>query len=279
VSPDNVDPVQFYYDFAHFRADEAGKTRLEVYLGVPHRYGRFQPETGETRMQVERIVGLLDEEAGAVYRRRGELRHRAAGDVSGAGAGFVPDVVSLDVPPGLYRMEVEVVDRHTGRKGRYRQLVPVDDYTEPGLLLSELQLAWRVTANPSPGRFGKGELEVVPIPSRTIGTGQGIFVYYEIYNLSRDAFGQTRYRVEYTVSPRKGGSSRGIITQLVKVLSSDRQEVAVGYDQLGHTDSERAYTELDLARAEPGKHYLTVTVTDLNSKETQSRKATFLVAE
>ena len=106
-----------------------------------------------------------------------------------------------------------------------------------------------------------------------------MFVYYEVYNLKPDEFGQTHYKVEYTVGPRKGRQNTGIITQLVKVLTGEKHQVAVGYEQVGQQESERTFTELDLSKAYVGKHYMEVRVTDLVSGETASRKATFLVAE
>ena len=57
--------------------------------------------------------------------------------------------------------------------------------------ISDLELAWEIASKETAGKFAKGDLNVIPMPSRTYQKGQSVFVYYEIYNLKKDEFGQT----------------------------------------------------------------------------------------
>jgi len=108
--------------------------------------------------------------------------------------------------------------------------------------------------------------------------GQGVFVYYEVYNLKRDAFGQTRYKVAYTIRRLEG--SGGVIARLAQSFAGGKEEVAVGYEQVGLAASEPVHVELDLGeQSRPGRYALTVTVTDLNGGGTVEREALFTVAE
>ena len=66
--------------------------------------------------------------------------------------------------------------------------------------MSDLELAWKVASEKAGSPFNKGDLNVVPMPSRTFKSGQGIYVYYEIYNLAKDAFGQTNYTISHTIT-------------------------------------------------------------------------------
>ena len=43
-------------------------------------------------------------------------------------------------------------------------------------------------------------MEVIPNPLRTYGHASPVYVYFEVYNLSQDAFNQTQFQVSYTLS-------------------------------------------------------------------------------
>ncbi|MDA0711302.1 MAG: hypothetical protein O3B73_13960, partial [bacterium] len=279
VTPDNSEPLQFYYDVVDFRSEVQKQSALEVYTGVPRAIGHYGADEDTTRLVVERVVALVDAESGDVYRRTGQIRFAGRGDLRQPPGAFVPDVVRLDAPPGNYRMEVMLKDRLSGRQGRYRQDVVIENYDDRGLKVSDLQLAWQVSETGPDDKFRKGELHVVPMPTRTFGQGQNVFVYYEIYNLSKDAFGQSNYQVAYTVGARDDGLVGGVVAQLVKVFAGEKNQVAVGYEQVSKKDSETAYTELDLGDCKPGRYALMVVVTDMNSGKKTKKEAFFMVAK
>lgn len=274
--PVSEDPLEFYYDLADFRGQADKASALEVYAGIPQHTAQYLEAEDVTTLEVERTVALLNKETGQVYRESGEVRFRQNGDVRLQKGAFIPDVVRLDVPPGHYRMEVKTRDKRTGRRGRYRQIIHVEAYPESGLRMSDLELAWRITEDNADGKFSKGELHVVPMPTRTYGKGHSVNVYYEIYNLTRDTFGRTRYRVAYTVG-KKGESAAGNIARLVRLRGKRQVEIEVASEQVGTDASEVEYVALELGERNEGRQVLKVAVTDLNSGETVTRDAGFVV--
>ena len=274
--PENDDPLEFYYDLADFRGQAEAASALEVYAGIPQQAAQYLEAEDVTTLEVERTVAVLNKETGAVHRVNGDVRFRRDGDVRQQEGAFIPDVVRLDVSPGHYRMEVKASDRLTGKRGRYRQTIQVEAYPETGLRMSDLELAWRITEDDESGKFSKGELHVVPMPTRTYGKGHSIYVYYEIYNLARDTFGRTRYRVAYTVG-RKGKSDLSNIARLVRMRGNRQMEVEVASEQVGTDPSEVEYVALQLGQQNTGRQVLQVSVTDLNSGETVVKDAAFVV--
>ena len=272
----NEDPLEFYYDLADFRGQGEEESALEVYVGIPQQAARYDASNDSTWLEVDRTVGVLNEETGAVYRVQGNVRFQGRGNVVQEVGAYVPDVVRIDLPPGPYRMEVKVVDRQTGRRARYRQKIDVETYGESGLLISDLEMAWRITEDIKTDKFMKGNLHVVPMPTRTYGKGHSVYVYYEVYNLMRDTFGQTRYRVAYTVG-KKDDASASNIARLVRLSGGRREEVAVAYEQRGTTPTEVEYVALELGEYKEGKQSLQVEVTDLNSGEKVVKEAVFVV--
>ena len=278
VSPDLYVPeygasFDFYFDTASFRGRN-GSSALEVYYGVPNAAGRYVGEEDVTRMVVDRQIALIPATFDTVYRAGGDLVYEAPGRQD-ANGGFVPDVVRLEAPPGRYKLEVRARNRFNGRLGIYRKDVKPEAYGPDRLRLSDLELAWRISQGRPGGRFTRGDVQVIPIPTRLFRKGQSVFVYYELYNLTRDDFGQTKYQVAYTIAPREGG----IVSRLVRTLGGQRGKTSVGYEQLGFGESESAYVELDLAACRPGRHYVKVAVTDLVSGQKAEKEAFFRVAE
>jgi hypothetical protein len=225
---------------------------------------------------VARTVGALNLDTGEVYRDRGEVRFRRSGDLTGEVGGFVPDVARLDLQPGRYRLEVQVQDLDTGKRGRYRQTIEVSAYPQDRLRMSDLELAWRITEDAREDVFSKGGLRVVPMPGRTYGKGQSVYVYYEVYNLQRDEFGQTHYRVSYSVG-KKGKSSAAHIARLLRLAVGGGEEVAVTYEQRGAAATQVEHVALDLGGVQAGPQVLQVSVTDLNSGGAAEREAAFAI--
>jgi hypothetical protein len=116
------------------------------------------------------------------------------------------------------------------------------------------------------------------MPTRIYKHGEPVFVYYEVYNLSRDDFGMTNYTVEYTI---RSGKPPGAIQRIFRAFKGGREEeVSVAaQEQLGVKETETSYVELDLSAAMAGEVVLTVTVKDLVSGEEVSRESKFELAE
>ena len=169
---------------------------------------------------------------------------------------------------------MKVVDRKGGRRGRYRQDIEVEPYPVAGLRVSDLELAWKVEESKTQSKFRKGPLHVVPMPTRTYGEGQSVSLYYEIYNLTKDEFGQTRYRIAYSLGGAgKAGTSS--IARLTRIVGG-RQEIAVASEQSGTETTEVQYVELSPGEHQEGRQALQVTVTDLNSGDVVQKQVAFV---
>ena len=221
---DEKPPLDFHYSLADFRGED-GNSLLEVYYGVPILPAHYRGDEDVTRQVLTHHASLISSSLDTVYRQTDGLTYEAAGNQAGEGI-LVPGVLKLTLPPGAYRLEVKSQDRLRGRMGAYRQHVVVEPYGKSRLQISDLELAWQVAAENVDNRFRKGDLNVVPMPSRTFKRGQSVFVYYEIYNLAKDEFGRTNYTVSYTITSRDTPEQDG--QHLTPVPVANRQEGRIG---------------------------------------------------
>ena len=274
-------PVDFTCDPISFRGSN-GRTRLEISCGLPASDAVYlKPDDQTGLISLERGLALYDSLWNEVHRVQDRISLNPPTEQQILEGAFIPSVIRTDLAPGVYYMALQIRDAASGKSRVYHREVVLEDYADrDALCLSEVQLAFSVSPADSGEDDVKQGLRVIPQASRTFRTGQHAFVYFEVYNLSRDAFGQTRYQVEYTLAAQQNRSTparvlRGL-GQLVR-LTGKEEEVLIAFDQAGDRPDEAAYIALDLTQTEPGDQLVRVTVTDLQTDREVSREAAFEV--
>ena len=267
--PDFADlPIDFYYYPASFRGSTE-KTRLEVYYGLPaDDIARSKQGDGDALVLFDRAIALHDSTWHEVHRVRDQMVFRTPTDQEINAGAFIPGVMSVDLPPGDYWMSLQIRDRLSGKSQVYKQRIHLDDYApRDDLQISDVELAFYVgPTDEESGEFVKNGLKVIPMSSRSFRHNQNAFVYFEIYNLARDAFGQSRYKVEYTVRSHTDRSAPArILRGLGRILRmvEGEQEVKVSFEQTGEAATDIAYVELDITESRPGVQVVSVKVTDM----------------
>ncbi len=272
-------PLDFWYRTARFRGQD-GLTRLEVYFGISpdsllgHREGVW----------VERNAALVNPKIDKIYRseRKFFMNNRflhASVDTVQGWQDLVLDMATLEAPPGSYEFGVRVREPGTQRFQLYKQQVDLEEFTTTDLQLSDVELAWSIGEPDGKDQmFVKHGLKVMPMSVWAFPKSHPAFLYFEVYNLSLDAFGQTRYRVTYDIrSKDKNNRGAQILSGLGHLLGKEEDErrVRVTYDQVGNAGDGIAYVELDLASAGLGEQEVLVTVEDLVGHRLVTKTTTF----
>ena len=105
---------------------------------------------------------------------------------------------TLRVARRQHRLVVEVRDRGTGSIGTFREFRTFGA-ADSSLAMSDLLLASDIQPK-SAFPEGREDLRVTPNPLHTYGRSESVFIYLEIYNLKRDRFGGTKYRISYRLT-------------------------------------------------------------------------------
>lgn len=108
---------------------------------------------------------------------------------------------TLRVAPRQQYLVVEVQDHNTGSIGTLRELLVFQE-TDSLLAMSDLLLASGIEPK-SAFPEGREDLRVTPNPLHTYGRSEPVFIYLEIYNLKKDRFGRTKYRISYRLTQPK----------------------------------------------------------------------------
>jgi len=260
-------PIDFFYYPAAFRG-EAGKTRLEIYYGLPaSEMSRLPVNEKNDRIMLDRGVAIFDSLWVDKHRISDQLTLNMPSQQQVLDDAFIPGVMQFEVSPGTHYLALQIRDVVSGKSQVYQQTLVIEDYSETDrLLMSDIELAFWITPTENEGEFVKAGLRVVPMASKTFRIDQTAFVFFELYNLKKDEFGKTNYRIEYVFQAQEDGIApvralRGLGRMLK--LTEKSKEIAVSYEQTGSSSDDVAYVELDLRDVDQGGQKVRVEVTDL----------------
>ena len=254
----------FYFDLADFRGS-AGKTRVDIMYGIPLENLLAVTDGQQPQVVLEHAVALADSAYRVVYRNAQKVQHFV--DTSNVVTQEVVDITRQDIPAGMYHLTLTVTDVMTARQGVLALDVAIDDYGEKRLHISDLMLVKSMSDTLHHTRFRRGNWQVVPNPRRVVRAPNPLAFYCEVYNLAKDDFGQTRYRVTTAVKAAETEQRRAPGTV-------DQPEVALSYTQVGNSEWERLPLEVHLEHAQTGQNRLFVIIEDLVAG-TQVAKDTF----
>ena len=181
--------------------EERDSVRIELSYMIPKDRLESKPETGEVSFWDG--VFLFDEQWQDIYNYRKSVNIALPPPLpaENAAAKHRNDHLLVSrmvfVPQGSYHFSVELLDQTSGAIGIARdeeQYV----YDDGAFHLSDLLVGSNIqTRHPFPQ--GRDDLIITPNPVRTFSQTEPVFIYLELYDLKRDAFGSTQYEISYTI--------------------------------------------------------------------------------
>lgn len=274
-------PIDFFYYPAAFRGED-GQTRLEIYYGLPASEMARLPLNEKTdRVLLDRGVALFDSVWVEQHRVHDQLTFVMPSQKQIIDNAFIPGVMNFDVKPGSHYLALQVRDVVSGKSQVYQQSLSIPDFSDTDMLMmSDIQLAFWIAPTEENGAFVKKGLKVVPLASKAFRMDQTAFVFFELYNLKTDAFGQTKYSVEYVFQSQEKGIApvralRGLGRMLK--LREKSKEVTISYAQTGDQRDDVAYVELDLQGVEPGGQKVHIEVVDELTGEKVRKEILFAI--
>ena len=276
------EPLAFVYDVVSFKGT-SGKTEVEVAYSIPSNQlgssedGRGMETWFNTRMSL----------------RDGSLNHVAA-TASLAGPIARPlsskdrpelqtTTFQFEAEPGVYRTALAIQDSISRRIGIFESPVTLSDYSGSALQLSDIRLASTIDAADGTGGFVRHKLKILPYPARLYPQGAPVYLYYEVYNLTPDAGGQTAFQtqVEITAKEEQQNVAWRLLSNLGRLItrSSDEKSILLTFEDGGVTADDYKYTSIDTNGSPAGRYVLTLTVTDMRSGQHVAKSREFVIVK
>ena len=281
VNIEPPDPLPFSFYTAAFK-DFQGRTRIAVYFGIPttelvlERYGEGH------KARVDLGLALFDENWNEIDRTN-EIREYLSNQVVEQQEGsYMVDINMMRSVPGVFNFAISLTDLNSGRVGVVLDSLRVEEFTGRSLTISDIEMAGSIGTRRG-GQFYREGVEIIPMPTRTYTTEQPIYIYYEIYNLSKDDFGTTAFQVSYGIQPSDEARRRGIISSAFRGLGrlvgiGKPVEVTLELDvEYGIRAQENRWLELEFADPKPGLYQIKLSVKDINNGTEFERIQQFMV--
>ena len=217
-----------------------------------------------------------------VYNDRWQVVVRKAAAIESDGEGETR-VVPLVLHPDTFYLVLIVRDPVSGDEQFVKMDLPVRKFGEGQLEMTHLVLATDVTEtmhDHASRLIQRSSYGVFSTPDQVFDIGQPVFLYYELYNLTRDPFGRTHYRLTYRVRRvdsivpldepgrmrTRSGSVVDVSYRRLSGKGSGEEDTQFSYEHEGDSASESVYIALsEIAPPQPDVFQIEVTVTDLNA--------------
>ena len=257
--------LEFYYDVADARGGYF-MTRVDVAYGLPldvEKIGR-----GDLTL----AIALYDSVANRAFRlSRTVVRKDTLSDSNT----MLTDLLTLPVPPGTYHLTVKAENVSANRVSLLRQVIAVEPYGDSELQMSDPVLAAQIDETDVDDSFRRKNLRVLPLPTRAFLVGQEMGLYFEVYNLVADEFGQTRYRVTIQIAALEQVEGLRMLLTGQEV----NPEVSMSFEQVDTQPSVQVYQFVDLTKAKQGRNRLKIIVEDLNAQRRVLKEMVFRYGE
>ena len=256
-----VMPLKMSAFVAHFRGDQ-GKTRMEVYIGIQLKELSLKKAQQEKSLEFEYGAGIydshLDEQA-----KFFEKHPLADIDPKRISNDYFINRYVFDLKPETYQLSFYAQSSDKSKLGGGNFDIEVPSFKNDKLNLSDLELAFNIVPFDSSSVFNRGELSIVPNPSAKFKKSEPMFLYYEIYNLTKDEQGVTSFETEYSINQIER-QKKGLKRIFGFLGGGGKESVSIKNDRQGHDETSFEYASFDVSKLDSGDYRLTVKVNDLN---------------
>jgi len=174
------------------------------------------------------------------------------------------DILGDTIKPGLYFLELKVIDLNSNRSGVKRTHLLVTDFRGDSLQISDIQLALNLSGeDTSEVKFNKSGMKVWPNPrGEYFSKGGMLYLYAEIYNLQFDPEREKKgYSLSFSILDSTGSNPKDYGSQ----INTKPGNSAV------------VMNALNIGSLLPGKYFLKLLAKDLDSGDEVERTKPFQV--
>lgn len=175
--------------------------------------------------------------------------------------GFFIHEYEFLVEVGTFNIAFFARDHNHDKVGVLKGTINIPEYAPGPVDMSDILLAYDIYPDDGKSQFRKGEFAFIPNPARTYTLSEPIYLYYEVYNLSRDNDGETRFDIE--VSLKQVQEKKGGLAGLLPSGEKRKKRVSLRETRTGGVNPTSVdYTSIDVSRLQEGEYELAVRITD-----------------
>ena len=241
--PAGVEPLTMHPMLATFRG-EAGLTDVSIYFALPA--GQLQQPEMDSSI-VETGFSLFNASWESMAQSEGRLVWSAA-----SGGNAIVSSFEASAPADSYSVAVYALQEATMRRGGYKAVLQMPDYSANTLLMSDIILAHNVQSASAEPPTSRKSLTLIPNPTSVFATSEPLHLVFELYNLVYGENDETDYSIRIQLNALK--------KKLFGVRS--KPDLTVEARLSGRRASTVEFPEVDVSAVAPGRYELVVEVRD-----------------
>jgi GWxTD domain-containing protein len=254
------------YQIKFFKVEE--QTQADILFGIPMDESLYYP-----KQQFETALFALNENQIPQNSFRDSLQINFDSDSAHIIENYSIRSFSFLQDAGLLSYSFEILNNTLQKGFVSRSEINVPNYSSDSLHLSDIILANQILPASGNDHFVKNDLNIIPNLLQVFNNNDTIQIYFEVYNLQPDGFGNVHFRIESSIKKFKEG---GFFNKFFK---PDQKSISVINEYSGKRTSEFIIQAIDLNNIEQGEYYFEITVRDDNGKTISRRKTKLIVLE
>lgn len=251
-----------------FRGED-GRTILELSYALPTSEIATEMSGKQPKIEVEKGLVIYNNEFKEITKSNEQitLSPQNRGDY----VGYHRFVLS----PGWYSLAMHALPHNTKLIGGWKLTEILEDYSPPGLKMSDIQLASRVEVATGQAEFEKNGMAFYPNPHRIYSRKIPIHVYFEIYNLKMDQQGITFFNIDYDLTSL---NFKKDLTNLFGILGGrSKSSVTIHTERQGNDEFSPEYLAIDASNLNAGEYELTIKISDQNANKVVEQKTRLML--
>ena len=178
-------------------------------------------------------------------------------------------IYSNEVSPGTYHFALNVIPEGTILLGGYKFRTDIADYNVAALQLSDILLADEVGFADENAVLTKNGLSIVPNIRGLFSKKDKVYIYYEIYHLSRNEGGESFFTIDYKLTLTKKRSSG--LSSLLNIFGGKKSSITTRVEREGNDEFSAEYLSFDVGKLNAGDYDLEIRVEDRISGQTAQK--------
>lgn len=197
--PQGGSPLPLTMDAVAFPVGE-DSIEVQASFGMPTDVVRIREiETGYTT-ELRTSFVLMDHDLNVVHATVRKMGYLIEGHPQIEDRFFL-DTFRIRTVPGSYIAYLSAEDPEAGTSGGALQNLDFNWQGTSHIQVSPIMLATDIQVTDEVGKFVRGDLHILPAPSRHLLYGHDLYFYYEINNLRKSQFGDHVWEESYYVIP------------------------------------------------------------------------------
>jgi GWxTD domain-containing protein len=278
---ESYDPVfngpRFYLPYKSLQFKDLKRNNLtDIYAGYAMPVGKEKPGVDNFNLSLKVGIYFLDKDFNLLSDNEkilDSLPLQNKIEIPDSGK-FVVGSIEMKSPPDSGNFSFEIIRNRDKGVATYHKSYKLRNFNTDSLQLSDIVLASKIDRGLEiPERIKRRDYSILPNPSGIFSAKQNLYIYYEIYNLEKNAAGLTDFSQDLILQKRdENGTINKIFSPILKFVGINNEEKKTELSSNFQTreNNSQIDLQLDMTGYEPGDYVLTIKLKDnITGKETE----------